>query len=202
MIERELVPQQGLPPQLQSLVERELRGDERVSWSDQPLPARMAMKALPLVLFGIPWTLFAMFWVAMALRGSWGNVESGNWLALGFPLFGVPFILVGFGMLSSPYFAHRAAKNSVYVLTNQRALTLLGGFRGNVTVRSFDRAQLGSLRRTERSDGTGDLVFSTDVRIDRDGDRRSTEVGFFGIREVKNVETMVRALASDRPRTA
>ncbi len=51
---------------LRDMVERELNKNERVLWVGQPLPAKMARKSLPAVLFGIPWTGFALFWMAGA----------------------------------------------------------------------------------------------------------------------------------------
>jgi len=106
VIDRQLIPPETREPSsslVQALIERELAPNERVTWSDQPLPGRMAMNSVPMVIFGIPWTLFSMFWVAMAFAGTMKEVQSGQWLALAFPLFGVQFILIGFGMLSAPY---------------------------------------------------------------------------------------------------
>jgi hypothetical protein len=41
-----------------------------------------------------------------------------------FPLFGVPFVLIGLGMLAAPYWMRRKAQNTVYALTDKRALIL------------------------------------------------------------------------------
>ena len=55
-----------LPPQLRTLIEAELDGDEKITWVGMPIPSRVALKALPLVMFGIPWTAFALFWMCGA----------------------------------------------------------------------------------------------------------------------------------------
>jgi hypothetical protein len=165
-----------------------------VTWSAQPLPGRFARKALPAVLFGIPWTAFALFWTAGA---AWGTSKAeGAGFFRAFPLFGVPFILIGLGMLSSPYWMSRKARRTAYVLTNRGAIVLSGGWRGSVTVRSFEPERLTDLRRKQNPDGSGDLVFAQDIRRDNDGDRHSTDVGFLAIREVKSVEEQVRALVA------
>src|ERR1017187_1772904 len=104
----------NLPPELVKLVDRELASGEHVEWAAQPIPARLARTTIPAVLFGIPWTAFAIFWTGMAGWGTWRNGGAG-WFRL-FPLWGVPFILIGFGMLSSPYWAFRRAKRTAYVL--------------------------------------------------------------------------------------
>jgi len=75
-----------------------------------------------------------------------------------FPLFGVPFILVGFGMLSGPIWAYRKALKTVYVVTNRRAITLDGG--RTVAIRSYPPDRLADVYRKERKDGTGDVLIS------------------------------------------
>ncbi len=182
-----------LPPGLRSLVERELQSGERITWMEQPIPGRMARGSLGLVLFGIPWTAFAIFWVTMAATGVSKSKAPGPFWA--FPLFGVPFILIGLGLLASPYWARRAALRSVYVLTDRRAIVFRAGWRGSVTVRSFEPAALTDLKREQCADGSGDLVFTQDWRRGSRGGSYATNVGFVAVRDVKNVEELVRALA-------
>ncbi|MDX2200053.1 MAG: hypothetical protein SF069_13915 [Phycisphaerae bacterium] len=160
---------------------------------EQPIPGRMARMTLPIVLFAIPWTAFAVFWTAAA---GWGTskAETGAGFFGFFPLFGVPFILIGLGMLASPFWARRNARRSAYVLTDRRAILIAAGWSGSVTVRSFGPDRLTDLRRRQHADGSGDLVFAEDVHRDSEGARHSADVGFLAIREVKAVEGMVRAL--------
>src|SRR5688572_15650599 len=176
-----------LPPQLRLLVESELQSGERITWMEQPIPSRMARMTLPIVLFGIPWTAFALFWTAGAAWGT-SKMEHGPGLFSAFPLFGLPFILIGFGMLSSPYWARRKARRSAYVLTDRRAILFTAGWRGSVTIRTFEPERLTDLRRKQHTDGSGDLVFAQDIRRD------NADVGFLAIREVKAVEELVRVL--------
>ena len=42
-------------------------------------------------------------------------------------LFGLPFVLVGLGMLLAPFAAFRSARRTVYVLTNKRFMTITEG---------------------------------------------------------------------------
>jgi hypothetical protein len=182
-----------IPFELQRMIDSELASGERVLWSAQPIPGRFARKALPAVLFGIPWTAFALFWTAGA---AWGTSRTeGAGLFRAFPLFGLPFILIGVGMLSSPYWMRRKARRCAYVLTNRRAIVLSGGWRGSVTVRSFGPERLTDLQRKQNPDGSGDLVFAQDIRRDSEGSRLATDVGFLAIRDVKSVEEQVRALS-------
>jgi hypothetical protein len=178
------------------LVDRELESGEHVEWAAQPIPARSARAALPAVLFGIPWTAFAIFWTAMAASGLWRKKSQGEfgWFRL-FPLWGVPFILIGLGMLSSPYWALRRARRMAYVLTDRRAIIISVGWQSKVSLRSFEPPALLDLQRTERADGSGDLVFTNDLSTGSRGRNYSTAVGFTAIRDVKEVEERVRRLA-------
>ena len=187
-----------IPFELQRLIDSELQRDERVTWSAQPLPGRLSRTAWPIVLFGIPWTAFAVFWVAMASRGMHG-ARSSDGFSLFFPLFGVPFVLVGLGMLTSPFWLRRQAGRTVYVLTNQRAIILSRGWFGKISVRSFAPEGLSDLRRNQYADGSGDLIFTQDLRRNNNGNSY-VAVGFLGVADVKSVEEQIRALIA-RQRT-
>lgn len=183
-----------LPPELRSQVELELQSGERIVWMDQPIPGRLARGSIAIVLFGIPWTAFAIFWVGMAAKGV-SSMQGGaiGWL---FPLFGVPFILIGLGMLSSPYWIRRSARRSAYVITDRRAIIFQAGWRGSVNVRSFEPSALtGELQRKQYGDGSGDLIFTQEFRRGSKGREYTTNIGFMAVRDVKGVEEMVRALA-------
>src|SRR5688572_1960017 len=97
-----------LPLDLDNRVHAELRDGERLVWVGQPHPGRASRAGIPMVLFGIPWTAFALFWMAGAsgmLFGGFGNGGPpgfGGFLAC-FPLFGIPFVLIGIGLLTSPF---------------------------------------------------------------------------------------------------
>jgi len=184
-----------LPHRLRALVEAELQSGERLVWLGQPIPGRLARGTWPIVLFGVPWTAFALFWTGMAAWGTSQASEAGSGLFRAFPLFGVPFILIGVAMLSSPYWARRRALGSAYAITDRRAILFAAGWRGSVTIRSFEPERLTDLRRKQHADGSGDLVFAQDLRRDSEGHRHATDVGFLVIRDVKGVEELVRTLA-------
>ena len=99
-----------LPQQLRSLVESELQSGERITWMEQPIPGRMVRIILPIVLFGIPWTAFALFWTASV---AWGTSIMGEGAGLfsALSLFGLPFIFIDLGMLSSPYSGHSSRRS-------------------------------------------------------------------------------------------
>ena len=186
--------------QLRALVEKEVESGEKIVWMEQPVPKLFSRGAIPIVLFGIPWTAFAIFWTAGASAGMTKSAAPGAFKF--FSLFGLPFILIGFAMLSSPFWARRSAKRSVYVITDRRAIIFRSRFFGSINIRSFSPRQLETLQRNQNKDGSGDVIFTHDVRRDNDGDRHTTNVGFMGVREVKHVEELIRHLARSVPENA
>jgi hypothetical protein len=174
--------------ELRRRVETEPSSGERITWMAQPLPGRYARMSLPTVVFGIVWTAMALF-VAKVKSGFPGNSV----------LVDVPFILIGCAAMLSPFYMMRKSRRTIYVLTNHRALVCaFGQFRKQV--RSFAPERLAELERKQQADGSGDLVFRQDLHIDSEGSRFFKEVGFLGVRNVKQVETMVRDLVHSRNR--
>jgi hypothetical protein len=194
----------SLPPELESRVRAELRDGEQLLWVGQPRPRWFSGEALVLVLFGIPFTAFAVFWTAMALGIGAGVRNNGPGLLFQvcFPLFGLPFIVVGLGLLSTPYWQRRRALRTCYALTDRRAIIWEAGNFGSVTVRSYEPDALKGMERVEYADGSGDLVFEEVRRVwsGSNGRRRtSTERrGFLAVDNVRTIETLLRkALLAD-----
>src|SRR5262245_61971419 len=149
-----------LPEPVRALVQTELLPGEGLRWVEQPVPMRLAFAALPMVLFAIPWTAFALFWMWGAAQGT---CEGPGPMRL-FPLFGLPFVAIGLGLFTSPFWLMRNARRTAYVVTDRRAIVLAARFGGAVSVRSFEPEKLGDLRREQRADGSGDLVFGQDEK--------------------------------------
>ena len=105
-------PPAMIEPELDAILRRELMTGERIVWSGQPNPRKLYaafaiwLFAIPWTAFAIwgfaiPWTAFALFWEAMALFMLWGDTTKTpaaiTWsFGIVFPLFGLPFIVVGF----------------------------------------------------------------------------------------------------------
>jgi hypothetical protein len=197
----------GLSGEWDDRVRSELREGERIVWLGRPRPGHLARQAWPIVLFGIPWTAFAICWIVFAstiLSGAFGGGMRAGAAGDGmiglfrflFPLFGLPFVVIGLGMLSSPYWLARKAERSCYALTDRRAIVWEPRWFGGVEVRNYGPEALEKLRRIEYPSGSGDLVFEEIVTIGRDNDGHRTtntrRYGFIGIDGVREVEDLLR----------
>ena len=177
-----------IPRDLQDRVQNELESGERIEWMEMPIPRFFTGASTSAFLFGIPWTAFALFWTYMAS----GGLSSGKGSMI-FAMFGIPFILIGFAMLSSPVWAYRKSFRTVYVITDRRAITFDGG--RSTTIRSYTPENLKNVYRREKRDGSGDVIFGVNEWKDSDGDRRSLEIGFLRIGNPKAIEQSLRKLA-------
>ena len=115
-----MYPQQVISRELQARVKRELEPGESIAWMEQPVPRFFTISSITMILCAIPWTAFSIFWICSAAGFKMPNFSRGGFSL--FPLFGLPFVLIGLGMFSSPFWAYRRALKTVYVITNRRAI--------------------------------------------------------------------------------
>lgn len=179
-----------VPYEMQGMVRGELEPGERIVWSGMPRRAFFTKASTGAFFFGIPWTAFAIFWTLTAGAGTW--FMSGFSLFSLFPLFGVPFILIGLAMLSSPLVAYFKSGKTVYVITDRRAISFIGG--RETEIRSYTPEMLGNVYRRERKNGRGDVIIEHRRWRDSDGDKQSEEIGFFRVSEPKEVERLLKEL--------
>ena len=188
---------QSIEPHLRGLVQAEVRDGERLVWAGQPVPRFFNAGTIAAVVFAIPWTAFAIFWTAGAFAatrgagGAGGNDSMSYFFRYAFPLFGVPFILIGLGMFSAPYWMARQLKRTVYAVTDRRAVVFAPGWFGSRKVRSFAPDALASMERVERPDGSGDLIFEQYTQR-RGSSTHTVRHGFFAVRDVRAVEDVLR----------
>jgi len=185
---------------LDAIARNELEPGESLLWSGSPDPRRSMLTSLPVLLFAIPWTAFAIFWVATA-AGMTSNVRGSGGGSGFFPLFGIPFILIGLAMLSGPFWAYRKAQKTVYAVSNKRAIIITGGLTRNV--QSFYPRSLGAIERSEKADGSGNIIFARRTNSNYNSNSNqsqtsTTSIGFFGIPDVRTVERLIRQI-SDSP---
>ncbi len=160
-------------------------------WSAKPR-VRASLAAFGIWAFAIPWTAFSLFWEAMSLAG-WlsGKPPVGVQVvfAIIFPIFGIPFVLVGVAMLAAPFYAIRAQAQALMALTNRRILLITGARRRKV--RSVLLQQMGPMTRHEGADGYGSLEIQTHTRTDSDGDKVTESLKLDGVPGVAQLEQQI-----------
>lgn len=181
-------------PSALSIAQREMRSGERLIWADRPAPGRLALTVWPASLFGLPFAGFAAFWIFGALEATAGEQGAFSF----FPLFGLPFLLIGLGIVLTPVWAWIGAKKTVYAISSDRLVIINGR-----SVRSFEPDEIDDLERREHADGSGDVIFRREYRRSRGrrGGRRTRvrKIGFYGIPDARRVEDEIRRL-KDRAR--
>jgi hypothetical protein len=161
-----------IPRELRRMIDNELQPGELLRWIEQPLPRFFTAGSIKCVLLGIPWTSFAisLTWgVASELNlpdpretlpPEYLSVLFSNLILIPFVLLGMGFVLLGFGMLLSPIWLWQEARNTVYLVTDKRAL-LVFRFFSSTLIRSYFPDQFKDIHRKERADGTGLVIFSS-----------------------------------------
>ena len=185
------------PDPLLPLLQKELDIGERLRWHGRPREGAIKWAAFGIWIFAIPWTAFALFWTYMAWSGvdTMGDGEGpGGILKYAFPLFGVPFILIGLGMLLTPVLGLFSSSERIHGITDKRIITLTSA-KGVVRVKSLQARHIGPIERWEGKQGRGKVSIETHSRRDSEGVRKTETVTLIGIEDAARVEELVRALS-------
>jgi hypothetical protein len=190
-----------LPYHVAKAVKHETGGNT-VQWVGQPDVKKAFLATAPIWLMAIPWTVFAIGWELGALTMFWGTPHPTgdrailNIFSFVFPIFGIPFVCIGLGMLAAPFWVALKARNQAHVVTTSALLDINAKANGTVTVKSTAINKIVQIERTERSDGTGSLKFILQSSRDRDRDAVEMSESWIGIPHVQHVETLVRRAMS------
>ncbi len=186
---------------LSDLAARELAG-ETLLWGGQPDVRRSFLRVLPIWLFALPWTVLSLIWEYVSVAGmlfeGFRGTPSG--LAWFFTLFGLPFLLVGFGMLGYPFWVARRARRCLHALTNARLVTLIAGRKPEI--RSHDPSHIVSLVRRDLGGGNGDLEIGFGSVRDSDGDSVELKESWIGVPDATGLETLLIGRAAPSVKAA
>ena len=138
-----------------------LETEEKLLWSGRPAQGvRLRSSDILLIPLGLLWGGFAIFWDVMALGvffGGAAEVESLPDIAIIFPLFGVPFILMGLFIFGRFLVDARQRARTFYGVTDKRIIIMSGLFSRKV--KSLNLRTLTDLSMSEKSDGSGTVTF-------------------------------------------
>ncbi len=173
---------------------------ERLLWSGQPKQGlRLQASDAIMIPFSLMWGGFAIFWEASALglfaaHRNFAPSGPGQIVSWFFPLWGVPFVVVGLYMIFGRFFYDAALrKKTWYAVTDQRLIILKSLF--NSSVSSFDYAQLSGLNLTERGDHSGDITFGAPfvaAEYNTRSNRRTIIPGFYQLPDARRIYDLIR----------
>lgn len=188
------------PGDAQLRAQSELQSGESLCWTGTADPARAALSALPAMIFGIPFAGFALFWINGAYQATSHISNRADAFSKGFavfPIFGLPFLAIGLGIVSSPLWAYLKGRSTVYGVTNQRVMVITGS--GTRSVKSFTPADIVFVEHRERPDGSGDVLIRTTGTTRTNNSMSQITVSLLGVSNVKEVAQQVMNLHSQRP---
>lgn len=152
----------------QDVFRNELQAGESLLWSGQPDQnkwfAKEDIAAIPISLFVLG---FALFWEWGALTPlrmhvkmpQQGAPDAFTYFPYIFPLFGVPFVLIGLYMVFGRILVRKwTRKKTFYAVTDKRIMVVNKGWRGT-NVRSKSIADLDDINKSTDYSGRGTVVF-------------------------------------------
>ncbi len=154
----------------QSLLQPHFEPDERLVWSGKPDAKRMLWNYL------LPgWGGTLIIGVALALFG-----VDILLLALFIPGMLVITLLMGL------FWIYPDARHTLYALTTRRALVV--NTRSGKLVDALEADNIGPIQRFTRPDGSGDLLFASEMHRRSRRRGKTRHFGFIGIHDVHTVE--------------
>lgn len=177
---------------LRDILRRELLPGEHLVWHARPDPRRFNAPFV-IWLFAVPWTAFSLFWEAMALMPllGGGHTPSAVRYSFGivFPIFGLPFVAIGLGMMGAPFWAKRMMARTIFGLTDRRVLRVTAARKRKVKSVMID--QMGPIDVASGSDGWGSLRIETGSRLDAEGERVTTQFEVDCVPDVARLEALL-----------
>lgn len=193
-------PLRNLPAAARRSVVNETHG-EIVRWAGVPSASGVFWRTTPVWLMGFPWLALSGGMLAALVAAAFFSprpsraVPMWEYLAMGIGIvFVSSFVLIGLGMVATPFRTWWKARGTVYAITDKRLLRLTSWRRrGAIEAKSFDLTGLHSFERREKRDGSGNLTIVTRVTKDKSGDTSSEVEMLVGVPEVRLAENLLKA---------
>jgi hypothetical protein len=192
---------------LRKEVNKKLQSGEVIRLIDQPVAKFFKDDDFDGYFFGSIFVLASFGLPLNTIRLS-GKISIGGLIGL-FVLFS-PFIYTGFSLLFSGILRWRQEKNTVYLITNKRAIHIRGSWLIGIekylprqlkskcvftATTVYLPKQLANAKFRKRSDGTGDIIIETRRGTYSDAANRiceyKEEIGFLEIRNIQEFESFL-----------
>ncbi len=178
-------------------VESVVRDDEELLLVCKP-QVRWKAEYVGRLIFAAVWLSLIGFASVTALPEMLEDVENKPQM-LFFPLFLLPFWLVGIGLAVSPWWEQGLERRTVYVLTNTRAVVLKPStWKRQRTLKGYVLVSDLIKEVVPRADGSGDIVFGYEERRSKNGIYYVPK-GFLAVPQMERVLEMLRPLLPPAP---
>jgi hypothetical protein len=193
---------------MEAVLSNELLEGETLLWSGRPdarkrsiaSPARV-FRTLGLVFMPVGLLILLIGLILLFSPLSASGFQPGM-LALFVP--GGVFFILGVVYLIIGLVGFSPSGNTLYAITNQRALIVRSGHYLNVS--SYNKRNIGQVHRIERADGSGDLIFASNALYSSYGNTqynsntaRFGRPGFYALPDVRSVEQILLRMLNEEP---
>lgn len=185
-----------LPNKLRSILERELDSSEIIQWIEQPIPRFFTRSTLSICL-SLLVPLFFFSFASVAAYQQAIELEINIFEFVGFTsilIFSISTIIPLVLIFLIPVLQWQEARQTVYVITNQRAFILVAAWSLSVT--SFIASELRVILRREYRDGSGDVIVYVHRSSHDEENGQAHEMGFKQVHDSRAFERMLRHLYS------
>lgn len=144
--------------QKSNLLNSQLQSGERIIWSGEPAQGlKFRSSDIFLIPFSLMWGGFAIVWETIALISF---SKTGGAIGIIFPLFGIPFVIVGLYMIFGRFIVdNKNRKNTIYAVTNERIIIVSGLFK--MSFKTLNLKNIGEYEYTFKRDGSGTITFGS-----------------------------------------
>lgn len=174
-----------IPLELESILNNEIGNDEKVLWSAQPNISLIIKKEMPAFKAGL-FTCALPVIMAAVIYSQGEKIPTAAMVMISL------LFLLGLLFVTSPYFAVKKAKKTLYAITGKRAIVIVNN--SEPYIESYGQDKFKDVAKTVGKGGGGNLIFEKIILYKRSKRGTKTKVkkrGFIGIDNVADVEKII-----------
>lgn len=188
----------GIDTDVRAILKGELEPGERLLWAGRsnPVAERVGLGFILFSATAVILSVLGVIGIAAYLIAQRHNHLDENSIGVGLLFLGIACVIV-IGLIANwagRRTEFRRKANMLYAVTDRRAIVWTPVRKGDaIRIKTVERGQVMTVERLQRSDGSGNLFFSSGRgQLSPDEDFEWHEFGFIDIHDVRRVEQIVR----------